>query len=127
MPQTRILERFLSPRWLYVSTAVAIGLISGYLLYVTLQRDYNDYWFLPKLKGADPGLYIYPQMRSRFFDIVLLLWCLDGLIVCGTLIWNVGSPRRAAWAYRTISLYIVLLLVLLLGGSLMLYVRGRGY
>jgi hypothetical protein len=127
MPQTRRLERFLNRPWLCVPTAVAIGSVSALLLYGILRKEYYDYWLAPKLKAADPGLYIYPQLRYTFFDIVMLLWCLDGLIVCGTLLWNVFSLRKIAWAYRTIGLYIILLLLLLLGGSLMLYVRSRGY
>lgn len=122
-----MLERFLNRRWLCVLTAVVIGAVSAFLLYATLLRDYYDYWLEPKLKAADIGLYIYPQLRYTFFDIVLLLWCLDGLIVCATLIRNVGSPRKITWARRTIGLYVILFLVLLLGGSLMLYVRSRGF
>jgi len=128
MSQTGRLQRLLEHRWLLLPLVVAIGSVSGFLLWVTLQSAYWDYWLYPKLKAADPGLYIYPQLRYTIFDIVLLLWCLDGLIASGTSLWSVVSSRGiAGWAYRTIVLYFVLLIVLVLGGSLMLYVRSRGY
>ena len=128
MNQTARLQRLLGHLWLLVPLAAAIGSVSGFLLRVTLQRDYWDYWQSPKLKATDPGLYIYPQLRYTLFDVVLLLWCLDGLIAAALLLWSgVSSRSIAGWAYRTIVLYFVLLVVLILGGSLMLYVRSRGF
>ena len=98
------------------------------MLFVTLQNAYWDYWLNPKLKAADPGFYVYPQLRYAFFNIVLLLWCVDGLIASGMSLRCVVSSRSiAGWAYRTIVLYFVLLIVLILGGNLMLYVRSRGF
>jgi hypothetical protein len=121
-------QGLLERRWLVLSLSVAIALVSGFLLWVTLQRAYSEYWLEPKLKAADPGLYIYPQLRYTIFDSVLLLWCLDGLIAASLSFWSAVSSRNiAAWAYRTIVIYIVLLAVLILGGSLMLFVRSRGY
>jgi len=128
MSRTGRLQRLLEHRWLLVSLAVAIGAVSGLLLVATLQNAYWDYWLWPKLKAADPGLYIYPQLRYTLFDIVLLLWCLDGLIASGMSLRCVVSSRSiAGWTYRTIVLYFVLLIVLIPGGSLMLYVRSRGF
>lgn len=127
MSLTAGLQRLLEHRWLRVPLAVAIALVSGLLLYATLRRDYWDYWLSPKLKAADPGLYIYPQLRYTFFDIVLLLWCLDGLVASGLSLRSVVSSRSiAGWPYRAMVLYFVLLIVLILGGGLMLYVRSRG-
>lgn len=121
-------QRLLERRWLVLSLSVAIALVSGFLLWATLQRAYSEYWLEPKLKAADPGLYIYPQLRYTIFDSVLLLWCLDGLIAASLSFCSAVSSRNiAAWAYRTIVIYIVLLAVLILGGSLMLFVRSRGY
>jgi len=89
---------------------------------------YSEYWLEPQVKAADPGLYIYPQLRYTIFDSVFLLWCLDGLIAAGLSFWSSVSSRSiAAWAYRTIVICLVLLAVLILGGSLMLFVRSRGY
>ena len=122
------LRRLLERRWLLVPLAMTIGAISGFLLWATIRSAYWDYWLYPKLKAADPGLYIYPQLRYTLFDIVLLLWCFDGLIASCTSLWGVVSSRGiGAWAYRTIGLYFVLFVVLILGGSLMLYVRSRGF
>jgi hypothetical protein len=128
MRQTARLQRLLERRWVLVPLALAIGLVSGFLLWATLRIAYYDYWLSPKLKAADPGYYIYPQLRYTVFYIVLLLCCLDGLIAAGLSLWSAGSSRSiAGWAYRTIVLYFVLLVVLVLGGSLMLYVRSRGF
>ncbi len=118
-----ILER----RWLRVPLAVLIGSLSLVLLWATLPRDYDEYWVYPKLKAADPGFYIYPQLRYTTFDIVLLLWCSAGLIAAGQLLWNARSPKPiAGWAYRTLVGYFVLFLAVILGGTVMLYVRSRG-
>jgi len=128
MSQTGRLQRLLEHQWLLVPLAVAMALVSGLLLWATLQRDYWDYWLSPKLKAADPGLYIYPQLRYAFFDIVLLLWCFDGLLASGLLLRRAVSSRSVVgWPYRATVLYFVLLAVLILGGSLMLYVRSRGF
>jgi hypothetical protein len=121
-------QRLLERRWLVLPLSVAIALVSGFLLWGKLQMAYSEYWLEPKLKAADPGLYIYPQLRYTIFDSVFLLWCLDGLIAASLSFWSAVSSRSiAAWAYRTIVIYIVLLAVLILGGSLMLFVRSRGY
>jgi len=122
-------QRLLERRWVILPLSVAIALVSGFLVWGTLQMAYSEYWLEPKLKAADPGLYIYPQLRYTIFDSVFLLWCLDGLMAAGlsSLRSSVSSRSIAAWAYRTIVIYLVLLAVLILGGSLMLFVRSRGY
>ena len=127
MSETGRLQGLLERRWLLVPLAVTIGLASGFLLWVTLQRVYWDYWFIPKESAAD-GYSTYPQLRYWFFDSALLMWCLDGLIAFGLSLRSVASSRSiAGWTYRTIILYFVLFIVLMLGGSLMLYVRSRGF
>jgi hypothetical protein len=127
MGETGGLQRLLERRWLLVSLALAIALVSGSLLWITLQRAYWDYWFLPKENAFD-GFHTYPQLRYWLFDSVLLLWCVDGLIACGLSLRSVVSSRSiSGWTYRTVVLYFVLLLMLILGGSLMLYVRSRGF
>jgi hypothetical protein len=48
--------------------------------------------------------------------------------VSGLSLWSVVSSRSVAgWTYRTIVLYFVLFVVLILGGNLMLYIRSRGF
>jgi hypothetical protein len=71
-------QRFIERRWVLIPTAFVIGLVSSFLLCVTLFRDHFDYWVLPKIKDAC----IYPQLRYTFFDLALILWCLDGLVAC---------------------------------------------
>jgi hypothetical protein len=128
MSLTARLQRLLEQRWLRVLLAVLIGPVSLLLLCATLQRDYYDYWIIPKLKAGDLGLYIYPQLRYTLFDIVLLPWCLSGLIAAGLLLLNTRTPQRmAGLAYQTLVFYFVLFIVLIFGGTLMLYVRSRGF
>jgi hypothetical protein len=120
------LQRLLDQSRLLVPLALVIGAVSSFLLWKTLQRDYWDYWQYPKLKAAE--FYIYPQLRYTLFDVVLLLWCLDGLVASGLSLWSVVSSQGIAeWTYRTIRLYFLLLIALILDGSLMLYVRNRGF
>ena len=119
-------QRTFERRWVLVLSAALIGPISGLLLWITLQNAYWDYWIAPKLKARD--YYIYPELRYTFFDIVLLLWCLDGLVASGLSAWSAMTSRSTArWRYRTIAVYFALFVVLILGGSLMLYVRSRGF
>jgi hypothetical protein len=121
-------QRLLEHRWLRILLAVVIGPVSLPLLWATLERDYYEYWVIPKLKAGDLGLYVYPQLRYTLFDIVLLPWCLAGVIAAGLLLSYARSPQRiAGWAYRTLVVYFVLFIVLILGGTLMLYVRSRGF
>lgn len=106
--------------------AALVGSVSGFLLWITLQRDYWDYWLYPKLKA--PDFYYYPRLRYTLFDAVLLLWCLDGLIASGLLFRRaVFSRSIAAWTHRAMLLYFVLFVVLILGGSLMLFARSHGF
>lgn len=121
-------QRLLGHRWLRVLLSVVIGPVSGFVLWKTFQRDYWDYSLYPKLKAADPGLYIYPQLRYALFDIVLLMWCLVGLLASGLSLWSaVSSQSITKWTYRTLVLCFLLFVVLILGGSLMSYVRSRGF
>ena len=121
-------QRLFERRWSVLTLSVAIGLMSGFLLWGTLQVAYSDYWLEPKLKAADPGLYIYPQLRYTLFSFVEALWCLDGLIMAGLLLRSAMSSRSmTTWTYRTIVIYFSLLTVLIVGGSLMVFVRSRGY
>ncbi len=48
------------------------------MLFAPVQRDFWDYIAYPKLKALDG--YIYPQLRYTIFDIVVILWGIDGLV-----------------------------------------------
>jgi hypothetical protein len=127
MSQAARLQRLLERRWLLTPLAVLIGLVSGLLLWSTLERAYWGFWFLPKESAVD-SYYTYTQLRYWFFDSVLLLWCMDGLIACGlSLRGAFSSCSISEWTYRTVVLYFALLIVLILGASLWLYVRSRGF
>ena len=103
-----------------------MALVSGGLLWVTHRRDYYDYLLYPKLKAADS--YSYPQLRYTVFDVVLLLWCLIGLVASGlSLRTVVVSWSIAGWAYRTIVVYVGLFPALFLLGVSMVIVRNLGY
>jgi hypothetical protein len=120
--------RFIERRSVLVSLATVIGLVSAFLLWATLRMAYFEYWYEPKLKAADPGLYIYPQTRYAIFGAVQILWCTVGLVA------SVSSLRDAKLSQttsertkRSLILYLGLLAVLLLIGILMIVVRGYGY
>lgn len=107
-----------------IPLALAIGVVSWFLLYVTLFRDYFDYWAVPKLKDA----YIYPELRYTFFDLVLILWCVDGLLACILCVQRAAVSRNiSGWPRRTLATYFVLFVVLLAVGSLMLIARHHGF
>jgi len=117
-------RRFIERRWVLIPLAVVIGLVSSFLLYVTLFRDYFDYWILPKMKDA----YIYPQLRYTFFDAALILWCLDGLVTCVLCVQAATASRSTSgWLFRMLTVYFVLFVILLVGGILMLAARRHGY
>ena len=58
---------FIERRSVLILLATVIGLVSAFLLWATLRMAYSDYWYEPKLKAADPGLYIYPPDQIRDF------------------------------------------------------------
>lgn len=122
--QTGTLQQFFERRWLLIPLALAIALVSSFLLYVTLFRDYFDYWVLPKMKDA----YIYPQLRYTFFDVVLILWCLDGLLASILCVQCAAASRNIlGWPRRTLATYFALFVVLLVVGCLMLIARHHGF
>ncbi len=103
-----------------------IGAVSAWTLFVTLQRDYWDYYMFPKLKAADG--YIYPQLRYTIYDIALILWCIDGLAACAFLAhraWT-GGPLNG-WSYRTTLVFFIGLVLLLIGGAFGMFLRSVGF
>jgi hypothetical protein len=122
--QARIAQRFIERRWVLIALASVIGLISSFLLYMTLFRDYFDYWVLAKIKDA----YIYPQLRYTFFDFALILWCLDGLFACIACVRTATASRSiSGWPLKMLATYFALFAILLIGGTLMLFARRHGY
>lgn len=122
------LWQFIERRSVLLSLATGIGLLSSLLLWATLRMAYFDYWYEPKLKAADPGLYIYPQARYAIFSAIEILWCSVGLFV------SVFSFRDAKLSQaisertkRSLILYVALLAVLLLSGIVMIVARSYGY
>ena len=115
-------------RWLVLPLSFAVIVVSGFLLWATLRSAYWDYWIYPREKAGEIPPYIYPELRYTLFFIVLFLWCLDGIVAASLLSWcAVTSTGMSAWAYRTIVAYFLLFVVLVLGGSLMFFVRSHGY
>jgi hypothetical protein len=112
-------------RWAKAPLSFLTGIVSAWMLYATVQRDYWDYFAYPRLKAQDA--YIYPQLRYAVFDVVLIVWCLDGLIACYLLAQNVRGRRNiTGWSYRTTILFIVLFGVLLIGGFFGMCIRSMG-
>ena len=119
--------RFIERRWVLIPLAIVIGLASGFLLWITVETAYFDYWYYPRGKAADPGLYIYPQLRYTIFDIVMALWCIDGLIASFTSFRSARSGQISKWTRRALIIYFVLFAGLILGGTLMVIARSHGY
>jgi hypothetical protein len=119
-------EKLFERRWLLVTLGVAIGLTSALLLRLKLEGVYYEYWVFPRDKAVDG--YIYPQLRYTIFDVLLLLWCFDGLIFSVVAIRSaVASRTISTWPFRTLLLYFALFAFLILGGTLMLVARRHGY
>jgi hypothetical protein len=108
-----------------MTLAVTIGFVSIFLLLVTVQRDFMEYLIYPKEKAAD--FYIYPELRYTFFDVGLLLWCVDGLVVSGLAVSSALANRIiSVWFYRSLAIYLALFFALILGGILMMVARSHG-
>ena len=127
MSQAHILSRLLDRRGVLIPLASAVGLVSVVLLWATIARIYEDYWFMPHEK-ADFGVIVYPELRYWFFDATLLLWCFVGVVASTLSLRSVIlslsiSPRtKLAWMF-----YFALLALLILGGIVMMVVRSYGY
>jgi hypothetical protein len=118
----RILER----RWLLVPLAVAIGLVSAFILRLKLQTAYYEYWVFPRDKAVDG--YLYPQLRYTIFDIFLVLWCVAGLIASVISVRSaIASRNISRWALSTLLIYFGLFALLILGGIAMMAARRHGY
>jgi len=95
------------------------------MLFITSVRLYFEYYLYPRLKAQDG--YYYPEWRYRLFDLVLALWCTDGLIASALLFRSVILRRNIeGWPYRTTVLFFGLLAVLVLGVAFGMYLRSRG-
>lgn len=115
-------ERF---RWANAPIAFLIALTSTWILYATVERDYFDYIYFPKVKAQDG--YIYPQLRYAIFDVVLILWCVDGLIATYFLARDFRARRNMSeWSYRSSLVFVVLFCVLLIGGFFGMCLRDMG-
>lgn len=120
-----MIARILRRRWLVAALSVAIALISAIFLYLSLNVAYEDYWLDPMAKAPE---YVYPELRYAFFNIVMFMWALDGLVAAGVSLRDITSGRAVGTrARQLIALYFILLLVLILGGCVMIYVRSKGY
>jgi len=120
------LQRLSGRRWLLVPLALAIGFTSAFLLWNAIEMAYEEYWLYPIEKAADG--YIYPQLRYSFFSGFEILWCLAGLMASGMSLYDALLSRGLSrWTSRSIILYLGLLAVLILYGSLMIVARSHGY
>ena len=118
-------QQLLERRWVLLTVAVVIGLVSLFLFSITVRNAYLEYLVYPREKGGDG--YSYPQLRYTVFDTALVLWCLDGFAACGLSLWSLLYKRSiGGWTYRTIVLYFVSFAALLAGGIFMIIARSRG-
>lgn len=122
------LWHFIERRSVLVSLAIGIGLASALFLWAALRMAYFDYWYEPKLKAADPGLYIYPQTRYAIFGAVQILWCIVGLFASGFSLRDAKvSQTISERTKRSLILYVALFAVMLLIGIVMIVVRSYGH
>ena len=126
-PMSGRLWHFVERRPMLISLAAGIGLVSALLLWAALTVAYSDYWYEPKLKAADPGLYVYPQARYAIFGAVEILWCIVGLFASVFSLCDAKSQIFSERTKRSLILYAALFALLLLIGSVMLVVRSYGY
>jgi hypothetical protein len=121
------LWHFVERRPVLISLATGIGLVSALLLWAALSLAYSEYWYEPRLKAADPGLYIYPQTRYAVFSAVEILWCTVGLFAAVFSLRDAKSQTISERTKRSLILYAALFAVLLLIGVVMMVVRSYGY
>jgi len=121
------LWHFVERRPVLILFATGIGLISAVLLWAALRMTYFEYWNEPKLKAADPGLYIYPQTRYAIFSAVEILWCTVGLFASVFSLRDAKSQTISERTKRSLILYAALFALLLLIGIVMIVVRSYGY
>jgi hypothetical protein len=121
------LWHFVERRSVLISLAAGIGLVSALLLWSALIVAYSDYWYEPKLKATDPGLYIYPQTRYAIFSAVEILWCIVGLFASAFSLRDAKSQTFSERTKRSLILYAAFFALLLLIGVVMIVVRGYGY
>jgi len=119
--------RFPLRRSAVISIALLVGAISLLFGAALLSRFYWDYWFMPKEKAID-GYNVFPELRYVFFDSTAFIWCVVGLICSVALFRGALSPEGPSKkGKQLVLLYVALLGVLFVGGTVMLVVRARGY
>jgi len=123
-----MVRQFIDRRWVLRSLASIIAPTSLFFFLLTLRVVYFDYWLEPKEKAADIGLYIYPQIRYTVFYAVLASWCATGIVASVTSFRSATSSESVSeWTHRSLILYFILFVVLILGGTLMMVVRRYAY
>ena len=93
------------------------------MLTVTCYRLFFEYIISPIWGDA----YIFPQWRYRLFDVVLLAWCVDGIIAAFLLFRSVIlRVRPTLLARRTAVMFFIGFAVLVTGGFLGMWLRRHG-
>lgn len=112
-------------RWGTAALITIIGTVSSWVLYETAVRLFLDYIYYPRVKAQDG--YIYPQWRYGLFDIVLVSWCLDGLVASVLLLRSIALRESIkGWARRTTVCFFVGFGILVLGVAIGTWLRSHG-
>lgn len=103
--------------------AALIGAASAWIMTVTCYRLFFEYIISPIWGDA----YIFPQWRYRLFDVVLLAWCVDGIVAAFLLFRSVIlRVRLTLLARRTTVMFFIGFAVLVIGGFLGMWLRRHG-
>jgi len=113
-------------RWINGPSAILIGALSGWILYVTLERAYWDYYLYPKLKALEG--YVYPQHRYAIFDALVIIWCLDGIAAC-VLLLRTAVVRHAVdqLGCRVALAFVIGFGTLVIGSAYGMCLRSMGF
>ena len=117
------IQRTFKTRVATASLAALIGATSAWVMTVTCYRLFFDTSFRRYGETRTSSL----SGRYRLFDVVLVVWCVDGVTAAFLLFRSVVlHVRLTVLARRTTVLFFLGFAVLVVGGLLGMWLRRRG-
>jgi len=118
-------KQLLISSWGAAALGALIGTTSGWILFLTAVRLSFEYVYYPCAKSQDA--YIFPEWRYRLFDVVLVAWCIDGLLAAVLLLRSYALQEGVTqWARRTTVLFFAGFGVIALGVVFGMWLRSHG-